>query len=305
MPCIPRSPAAGARHHDGRTRRSPLPVPVPADNVLPRRPSQSRLDGLEAVIRDWPANRRVRHRRHRHRDGPHVRHQRFLEVHAASTMKVPVLLELYRSAAAGEIRLDDRIPVRNRFRSIADTLHHFARSRRRQRDAAVRADRRHATFRDLARRMTVRSSNLATNILIDTLNAARVQTTADRVGGDGMRVLRGVEDGPAFRAGMNNTTTARASPTSSPPSRAVTSCRRSTATRVIDILARAGVQRDDPGRAAGGHARGAQDRLDHGHPARWRHHHAAELAAVRAGRAVARRQTDRRPSSGWRPTSRA
>src|SRR5688572_22411202 len=40
-------------------------------------------------------------------------------MHAASTMKVPVMMELYRRAQAGEISLDDAVPVTNRFVSIA------------------------------------------------------------------------------------------------------------------------------------------------------------------------------------------
>jgi beta-lactamase class A len=117
-------------------------------------------------------------------------------LHAASTMKVPVLLELYRRAAAGEIRLMTAMPVRNRFRSIADTSHYSLATGDDSEHALYDLVGGTATFRDLARRMIVRSSNLATNILIDTLGAERVQATADRVGGEGMRVLRGVEDGP-------------------------------------------------------------------------------------------------------------
>src|SRR5262245_44062604 len=40
--------------------------------------------------------------------------------HAASTMKVPVLLELVRRIDAGELRWSDRLPVRNNFKSIVD-----------------------------------------------------------------------------------------------------------------------------------------------------------------------------------------
>src|SRR5258706_9366259 len=40
--------------------------------------------------------------------------------HAASTMKVPVMMELYRQASAGRFSLEDRIPIKNDFISIAD-----------------------------------------------------------------------------------------------------------------------------------------------------------------------------------------
>ena len=58
--------------------------------------------------------------------------------------------------------------------------------------------------------MITRSSNLATNILIGHVPADSVMRTHQRINATGMRVLRGVEDGPAFRAGLSNTTTADA-----------------------------------------------------------------------------------------------
>ncbi|CAN5596943.1 hypothetical protein BH23GEM10_BH23GEM10_10890 [soil metagenome] len=132
-----------------------------------------------------------------------------LVFHAASTMKVPILLELYRRAAAGEIDVDADTEVMNVFRSIADGSA-YSLSADGDSDASLyeRIGTR-VPLRELARLMIVRSSNLAANTLIDVLDAARVRETTDRVGGTGVNVLRGVEDGPAYSAGMNNTTTAR------------------------------------------------------------------------------------------------
>lgn len=129
-------------------------------------------------------------------------------MHAASTMKVPVLIELFRQAENGRFSLADSIPVRNEFRSIADgstyTLDPGDDS-----DSSVYAlVGQRATIRELARRMIVRSSNLATNLLIDLVTPDSVRRTMTAIGATGMHVLRGVEDTPAFRAGMNNTTTA-------------------------------------------------------------------------------------------------
>jgi beta-lactamase class A len=190
----------------------PTPVPVHDEGVLPAQAFASDLAPLEAAIRT-----RLSAEPGEYgivvidlETGRSLGVNDALAVHAASTMKVPVLLELYRRAAAGEIRLDDQIPVKNRFRSIADTSHYSLTATDDSESSLYDMVGGQVTFRDLARRMTVRSSNLATNILMDTLYADRVQQTADRVGGAGMRVLRGVEDGPAFRAGLNNSTTARA-----------------------------------------------------------------------------------------------
>ena len=65
------------------------------------------------------------------------------------------------------------------------------------------------TVRELIDRMITRSSNLATNALIELAGATRANATAHALGAKNIRVLRGVEDGKAFSAGLNNTTTAR------------------------------------------------------------------------------------------------
>ncbi|MFO7259867.1 MAG: serine hydrolase [bacterium] len=131
-------------------------------------------------------------------------------MHAASTMKVPVLLELIRQVEAGRLSLDARIPVVNEFRSIADGST-YALSPEDDSDTelydAVGQER---PIRELARRMIVRSSNLATNNLISYVTPDSIARTLARLGAPGMRVLRGVEDGPAYARGMNNTTTAAA-----------------------------------------------------------------------------------------------
>ncbi len=63
---------------------------------------------------------------------------------------------------------------------------------------------------ELARRMIVRSSNLATNLVIEEVGAAAVRRTMEALGAGEMHVLRGVEDIPAYERGMSNRTTARA-----------------------------------------------------------------------------------------------
>lgn len=129
-------------------------------------------------------------------------------LHAASTMKVPVMLELFRRADRGEISLDAPVPVRNRFRSIADGSQ-YALSPADDSDSTLYARvGATATVRELVGLMIARSSNLATNLLIDLAAPDRIAATLAELGASETRVLRGVEDGPAFRRGMNNTTTA-------------------------------------------------------------------------------------------------
>lgn len=129
--------------------------------------------------------------------------------HAASTMKVPVLIELARRVDAGDFRWDDSLLVRNAFRSLADGST-FTLDKADDSDSSVYAmEGQRVPIRVLARLMIIRSSNFATNLIIDQLGAARVNATAHQLGADSIEVRRGVEDQKAFDLGMNNTTTAR------------------------------------------------------------------------------------------------
>lgn len=132
-----------------------------------------------------------------------------LTFHAASTMKVPVMFELFRRVDAGTLDLDDRIPLVNRFASIVDGSPYALSAADDSDDALYDRIGAPIGFRELNERMIVRSSNLATNVLIDRLDPVKVTALARALGGEGVLVRRGVEDGPAFRAGLNNVTTAR------------------------------------------------------------------------------------------------
>jgi acetylornithine deacetylase/succinyl-diaminopimelate desuccinylase-like protein/beta-lactamase class A len=133
-----------------------------------------------------------------------------VEYHAASTMKVPVLIELFRQARAGTLSLDDQIPVVNQFHSIVDGSP-FALDVSDDSDAAVyKRSGGRMSYRELAEAMITVSSNFATNLIIEHLAAANIQQTTVALGAPGMRVLRGVEDDKAFQRGLNNVTTARA-----------------------------------------------------------------------------------------------
>ena len=130
-----------------------------------------------------------------------------VDFHAASTMKIPVMLEVLRAVEAGRLGLDQGILLVNRFHSIADGSPYSL-------DAADDSDSltytrvgQRVTVRELMERMIVRSSNLATNALIALVGADRANESAHALGASRIRVLRGVEDGKAYAAGMNNTTT--------------------------------------------------------------------------------------------------
>ena len=129
--------------------------------------------------------------------------------HAASTMKVPVLIELYRQAESGALRLDDPLPIVNEFKSIVDGSP-YKLSVGDDSDAVVYANiGKTMTLRALGEAMITVSSNFATNLLIEKLGVEKIKATVKRLGADGMQVLRGVEDQKAFDKGLSNQTTAR------------------------------------------------------------------------------------------------
>lgn len=129
--------------------------------------------------------------------------------HAASTMKLPVMIELYRRVDAGTLRLDQPIPLANQFASIVDGSPYALDPAADSDSAAYTFVGKRVTLTELIDHMITRSSNLATNALIDLVGAKNANATAHTLGARNIRVLRGVEDGKAFRAGLNNTTTAR------------------------------------------------------------------------------------------------
>jgi len=133
-----------------------------------------------------------------------------LEFHAASTMKVAVLIELYRQARAGRLALDDEIPVVNEFHSIVDGSVFRLDTGDASDAAVVRHLGGRMSYRALAEAMITVSSNFATDLIIERVGAKNVQAAVDAMGASGMRVLRGVEDNKAYDKGLNNVATARA-----------------------------------------------------------------------------------------------
>ena len=128
--------------------------------------------------------------------------------HAASTMKVPVMIELFRRADAGALALDQGVLLVNQFGSIVDGSA-YALDAGDDSDSTLYAKvGTRVSMRELLERMIERSSNLATNTLIAIVGAANANATAHSLGATRINVRRGVEDGKAFQAGLNNTTTA-------------------------------------------------------------------------------------------------
>jgi beta-lactamase class A len=128
--------------------------------------------------------------------------------HAASTMKTPVMIEVYRQARQGKFSIDDSLVVVNEFRSIVDGSTYSLDLKDDSDDSMYRRLGSKASIRELLQYMITVSSNLATNLLIDLVGAPSVTATMRGLGASTIEVLRGVEDGKAFEKGMNNRTSA-------------------------------------------------------------------------------------------------
>jgi beta-lactamase class A len=129
--------------------------------------------------------------------------------HAASTMKVPVMIELFQQAKAGKVHLDGAILIHNEFHSIVDGSIYKLDPDDDSETDLYKAEGETRTLRQLCELMIAVSSNLATNLLIEKLGVENIRFTLHSLDADGMNILRGVEDQQAFEKGLNNTTTAK------------------------------------------------------------------------------------------------
>lgn len=123
-------------------------------------------------------------------------------MHAASTMKIPVMMAIFEMIDEGTLSLDTPIPIKNDFKSIVDgssfqvevdndgSLYRYIGQTR--------------PLRELVNVMIVRSANLATNLLVEQCGVERIMNVVRRAGATNTRILRGVEDIKAYQKGLNN-----------------------------------------------------------------------------------------------------
>ncbi len=132
-------------------------------------------------------------------------HQLF---HAASTIKTPVMVEVYKQAAQGKFSLKDSILIKNEFKSIVDGSS-YSLTQESDSDTLIYdhiGEKR--TVYSLMYDMIIISSNLATNLIVELVDAKNATQTMRSIGAKDIQVLRGVEDTKAYEAGMNNQVTA-------------------------------------------------------------------------------------------------
>jgi len=128
--------------------------------------------------------------------------------HAASTIKVAVLLAVFRAADEGRLHLDDSLHVRNRFISAADGPPFRLSPESDAMPELYQLVGRAAKISTLAEEMIATSSNLATNLLLDFVGVEYARKVLRDAQVDGVELRRGVEDHAAHDRGINNEVTA-------------------------------------------------------------------------------------------------
>lgn len=140
--------------------------------------------------------------------GKEVRINDHLVYHAASTMKTPVMIEVYRQANEGKFSLNDPVELKNEFKSIVDGSSYSLDSTDDSEQELYKHIGEQRSIDSLLYQMIIVSSNFATNLIIQKVGAENVTRYMRQLEANDIQVLRGVEDGKAFAKGLNNTVTA-------------------------------------------------------------------------------------------------
>ena len=129
--------------------------------------------------------------------------------HAASTIKVPILLGAFAAIDRGDLLPHSRVHIRNRFLSVVEDIPFRVESGRDANSAVHSAIGKMMRVDELAYHMITTSSNLATNLLLGVIGPDSVnQTLRELDVEEGIELRRGVEDELAFEKGINNMVTA-------------------------------------------------------------------------------------------------
>jgi len=128
--------------------------------------------------------------------------------HAASTMKTPVMIELFRQVTLGSLTLQDTMVVRKEFQSIVDGSWYALTAEDDSDDDVYAKMGTPQTLEYLVERMITRSSNVATNLLMSKVKGDQITATMRQMGAPDILVRRGVEDNKAYQQGLNNVTSA-------------------------------------------------------------------------------------------------
>jgi beta-lactamase class A len=129
---------------------------------------------------------------------------------APAVIQLPVMMELYAQAGAGEVNLSDTVVVHNGFHSLIDDSPFDLDPKNDPDRELYRQIGKSISLRDLCERMMAHNSSLAADLLIEKLGAERIRQRIQALHVNGMDFVRGVEPEQTPAKGPNNSTTARA-----------------------------------------------------------------------------------------------
>ena len=187
----------------------PRPHFAGADDRGKAQPAVDDLDkAIQALIRDAAATD-VAVAFHNVASGDELLIHADVNIHPASTIKVPIMMEVFRQAEQKIFSLDERVAVKNDFVSIVDGSHFSLQAADDSETGLYGRIGERLTIRELVRLMITESSNVATNMVVERVTPGRATDFMVSLGTKDVNVLRGVEDGKAYARGLNNRATAR------------------------------------------------------------------------------------------------
>lgn len=180
-------------------------IPAPVSLAQPPE-TKALVDAIETELAKHPGTYAVAYKDAK--TGEQVLVNERERFHAASTMKTPVMIEVYRQAAGGKFKLTDSITIKNEFKSIVDGSSYALHPEDDSELTLYGMAGKKLPLYNVMYLMIISSSNLATNLIIEWVDARKVTHTMRSLGAMDIEVLRGVEDSKAFAKGLNNTVTA-------------------------------------------------------------------------------------------------
>lgn len=124
------------------------------------------------------------------------------------TMKIPVMIELFAQANAQQLKLSETVPVRNLFKSVADSSAYTVDPD--AGDSLETSTGKLMTLGQLCDSMIKTNSDIAADLLIERLTLEAIQNRLHALEADGMILASGFGDVKAADRGMKNATTPRA-----------------------------------------------------------------------------------------------
>ena len=186
-----------------------MPTRAPRRPPVPSLRSPSELQGRFAELEGLSGARALAVAIADFESGREFSHHGDRWFHAASTIKLAVLLGVYGAIHHGDLLPQSRVHVRNRFLSAHDGSPYRVRIDRDANADVHREIGRTLRVSELAEHMITSSSNLATNLLLDLVGLDVLRATLARFGLEGIDLRRGVEDEVAYQHGIINRVTAR------------------------------------------------------------------------------------------------